>query len=617
MIPWLVMLACAPPTTSEALPPPPYDAVATRVTPPASGSISEALTVETPTGQYAVYRQLGVWYTRAAGASTATELWPGWKLVDVADIDGDGVDDLVLDGLSLLALDVRTGAVLLDVPWPADLGAGGIGDLDGDGTLEVVHLFAATMWDHRLRVYDLDGVLLAEEPVVGRPARLWVGQYDDDAPLEVWVDSGAIYEGPQLARESWPVPNADLRDTCDVDGDGSEEFLVRLAGQYIVRGSQGTLWTHSVQEPDVWDARLRDVDGDGDCEAFVPVSYGYLQLDGATGAIEQALSRWPRALHCSPLFAADLDGDGMDELGCRTFDVRIDPDAGVVRSTNPLPDDGVVRLADVDGDGDDELVYLGRAVTVVDPETLAVLSDQRLTPWSVPSVAALADVDGDGADDLVLTSSGAEAFRWTPQGFVPTGRLLPASVQDAISGPRLVDVDGDGDLDLVGAINFVVSWLDFATGAIRWTGTSGELADLDRDGAYEILQRTPSGTVTIRELTTGAVRGTVDGSLPVVVDTPAQTFLLVNDRDTAFAAYDLWELGASGPVLRTSFTLPDEDGFSARWAGGRLWYRNADGGVGWSPYDGTTVLLPGSASADIAVVGDRAFVGGDEVWQLP
>jgi hypothetical protein len=132
-------------------------------------------------------------------------------------------------------------------------------------------------------------------------------------------------------------------------------------------------------------------------------------------------------------------------------------------------------LADLDGDGADEVVLLveGRAVVahaVTDDalgEAREVLTGTSLLPHGVSHMTFTRDVDGDGRVDLVLPGAGSHAIHLqTDTGFAaPIEVRFEAQIEQHVGDPRgldasfgqtvtvpwfeLKDVDGDGRQDLV------------------------------------------------------------------------------------------------------------------------------------------------------------------------
>lgn len=134
--------------------------------------------------------------------------------------------------------------------------------------------------------------------------------------------------------------------------------------------------------------------------------------------------------------------------------------------------------------------------------------------------AALGDVDGDAVQDLVVSTNGSFALRrgtaGPPERQFGAAEPLAATVVVSCENtgyPRLVDVDGDGDLDLLaldtptfrpqhavwfandghGAFAATRTFATTTGDEPSWTGEARavELADWDGDGRRDLLVATP------------------------------------------------------------------------------------------------------------------------------
>ena len=235
-----------------------------------------------------------------------------------------------------------------------------------------------------------------------------------------------------------------------------------------------------------------DLDGDGDLDLVTgkyPGAIRYFENTGTpaqpvfserTGAANP-LDDIDVLLYSASAFA-DLDGDGDTDLVIGTLNGTIDYFENTGETANPSftrrtgalnPLDGVnyfsaLDLGDLDGDGDYDLVigrpdgtldYFENTGTSARPEftqrtgAADPLDGVRVTDYSSP---ASVDLDGDGDMDLVVVNrrGAVNYFENTGTPANPDYNQVKGAANPLIrvkagiySPPQLVDLDGDGDLD--------------------------------------------------------------------------------------------------------------------------------------------------------------------------
>jgi PKD repeat protein len=378
---------------------------------------------------------------------------------------------LLLSLALLSALACRPGlAVSVQPGWPQITGghvhsSPALGDLDGDGDLEVV----VGSNDSNVYAWHHEGSPVTGWPkitsgqVTSSPA---LGDLDGDGDLEVVVGSNDSnvyawhHDGSPVA--GWPQTMGDRVQNSpalgDLDGDGELEVVVVVGSEDNVYawhndGSPVAGWPQTTGSGINGSPALGDLDGDGELEVVVGSEdnvYAW-HHDGT------ALTGWPRFIAFMAWVVAcpglgDLEGDGELEVVVGALDYGVyawhhDGTAviGWPQSTganiNSSP-----ALGDLDGDGDLEVV--------VGSDTLHAWHHDGtpVTGWPQMgrggSSPALGDLDGDGDLEVVVGSSDYNVRAWHGDGTPVTG--WPQSTGASInSSPALGDLDGDGDLEVV------------------------------------------------------------------------------------------------------------------------------------------------------------------------
>ena len=456
----------------------------------------------------------------------------------LVDINGDGLDDVVFitsDG----AVNI-TNAQLQPLPgWPVWVPlldefdpdhpdnhleqaayasgalAGGqrhtviatpaIGDLDGDGQLEIV---VATL-NGEIHVWHADG-----SPATGWPFVLDLDNVDGvTAPGEVY-DYG-FFSTPALA---------------DVDGGGDLEVVVGAmdARVYVLRldGTPAAGWplelraTYGDGESDgeriISSPAVGDVDGDG----FVEIAIGTNQKTTGTYGIAYLLSRdgqveegWPAALFGAYTNALPYVGEGVP--GSPTM-CDVDGDGLLEIAVHTIADSG--KLLSYDGS---DFVTLDRLST-----TFGGMSNTSEGAANLIMInsGAWGDMDVDGKPDYLIGSSGFEYANgllddgmrydhdhllagWS--GVIDGDRMhflpgFPQIVEDLqfFLNPGIADIDGDGFPEAInGSAGHIVHAFDYrGDEPIGWPKQTGQwvlgspaIGDADGDGFLEVWTGTRSG----------------------------------------------------------------------------------------------------------------------------
>lgn len=387
--------------------------------------------------------------------------------VHCADLDGDDDLDLVCTsrnrtnaGVDHLEVFWQTAprvfdstAPLIGLPPSADPRHVNTGDMDSDGDLDIL---CATV-SQELLVYfqirpggfDPTPLVLGNNLVTTFLQSVEAADLDQDGDLDLEcadVGSPGPAEGGDLtlffqeARASFdpkpveiegPPPGiiALFSTAADVDADGKLDLVAAVGGN---------------------DEAPRQDDG---ITVFYQTAPG--EFDARGSVVERSPSQRP-----SSLAVGDIDANGsLDVVSANSagdvLKVLLQDGPGTFRSSTLLDgfpflhDAAMITAADVDGDGDFDLLSAGSGLTVFMQVTPAVFDARPLdVPAGLFSVAP-ADLDGDGDLDLAGSTSGRVVIYFrTEEGFepAPLGGGGPAGNAFHV---KAADMDGDGDLDLV------------------------------------------------------------------------------------------------------------------------------------------------------------------------
>ena len=437
------------------------------------------------------------------------------RTVYAADLDGDGDEDLIAGGAScdgctdgFLAWYENTDGAGDFTPKPA-IALGDVintvfvADMDGDGDPDILagtsseigwyeNRDRASAFISRVVTTDTDNAVSVVQVDVDRDGDLDVVSASSADNKVAWFENKTIHRSALFRNDAVVAPEFDSgtrRPVAlgDVDDDGDPDLVVGNAATNRIYLNDG--------DGDPWDT-LAPADVTSDAQATEAVVIADLNHDGNLDVVA---------------------GNSASANRLYLNNGTVDPFAGISGSdiTGDADDTRALAVADVDGDGDPDLVagnagsanrlYLNNGT--VDPFA-GVAGIDIGSEMDDSYAVALGDVDGDGDTDLVVGNLG-QADRLYLNVGGPGNPFGPATAINAAldtTSLALGDVDLDGDADLVvgtglgsllylnngttdpwnGAIGMPVTGDMFDTASLA-------LIDIDADGDPDLLAGNASG----------------------------------------------------------------------------------------------------------------------------
>lgn len=464
------------------------------------------------------------------------------------DYDRDGDLDLILHSLPAFG---RTMVFQFEGPPPWEFDPFGVASFpfEGINAMELIDdrgvtsiaacglyrgLRAYVYWNNRVIAQDYVNSLAS-------------GDVDGDGDIDLVGSGPAERVGDRpMGRITWWENKRDSRDywvshvvadleavylnseVADLDGDGDQDIVAGIStGQaslawYENLNRQATAWrTHTIDthRPASYEPMPLDLDLDGDLDLVTthPIAPGVSIWRNTGGNFTLAASFGSSGF----VTVADLDADGDSDLVLAPFrgtDLAwYENDRGALDTwtkhalePSPAPLERHAPAGDFDRDGDLDIVYYATGIGAfwLENETIgrnATFPEKQVIRESVNGAECVqaADINRDGQVDLIGSAYHAGDIKvWL--NLDPAHNLwLERTVSANFAGVEAVfsaDVDGDGDLDVLGA--------SLTADALRWWENDGAslpswtehsitasfdgahdvcAADLDRDGDVDVV----------------------------------------------------------------------------------------------------------------------------------
>jgi len=424
--------------------------------------------------------------------STAAAVGVGGHTIDLSDIDGDGLPDLV-------SASVYTSKIV----WYKNLGGGVFGpeqlsatmqstfgavaaDIDQDGDNDIL---ATGYVAQSVVVFTNDGTGVFTEQFIDNASVqvMGIGAADfnedgfpdvftssntDSTKLVLYTNDGTGAFAPKDIITAGPVLNSQM-EAIDYDMDGLKDLFISSdepephllwCMKNLGDGTFGRPVSFTTSSLDFYKLVEVDIDGDYDKDLVfgtVGGTIGWFEnTDGMLSTEPTVLTAEIGSPFMGFLLVDDIDADGNpDILVSMQYinEIALYPGQGggafgnrILVAATSEPHN--LQIADLNNDGLKDIVFIGNSSSQL--SWIANLGSGTFGPVAIVSTSysanalAVADINNDGLNDLVFGNINGYVALNTGNGLF----AAPINISTDISYPGrivCVDTDGDGDLDIL------------------------------------------------------------------------------------------------------------------------------------------------------------------------
>ena len=344
-------------------------------------------------------------------------------------------------------------------------------------------------------VADVTGDRFAETFIASSDGKLYAWQHDGSK----LISNSRNIETVTFSNDTLTVPAAVFAESpgsffnapaiADLDNNGSIEIISSDAERVFV-----------------WNPVDTDLDGLADIQPGYPVSLIQQSSIGPQSRLTSPALYRNGPTQTGIVVATSAGGlIALSAGGSVLFSISLSEQADEGINVPPA-------AADLDGDGLDELVVTtarskGGRVIATDVFGSRLWSAEISTSGRA-SAPIISDIDGDGKYDVIVAGSGGRIWAWDATGTLKTGWPVDA-LTNLAAPPAAGDLDGDGLPEIViSGFNRISAWHSNGSPVTNFPvlvnraepigiiGSSPAIGDLDGDLVPEIIVGLPSGVVT-------------------------------------------------------------------------------------------------------------------------